>query len=57
MNLLLNILGLFLMAAFMWLLWLPRRISAPLVEPERDGEGYYVKQRVTGGLLVAPKGE
>jgi hypothetical protein len=33
--------------------------SAPLAEPDGEAgeEGYYVKERVTGGLLVAPKGD
>ena len=39
MTYLLNALGLPLMLAFMWLLWLPRRISAPLVEPAREAAG------------------
>lgn len=56
MNLLLNILGLIPMAAFMWLLLgLSRRPSASAAR--EHGEGYYVKERVTGGLLVAMKGE
>jgi len=61
MNLLLNALGLIPMAAFMaLLLGLPRRgNSAPQAEPDGEAgeDGYYVKARVAGGLLVAPKGD
>lgn len=42
MTYLFNALGLIPMAAFMVLLLWPRRTSAPLVEPERDGEGDYI---------------
>lgn len=48
-------LGILLGALFALLLSLSRRPSASAAR--EHGEGYYVKQRVTGGLLVAPKGE
>jgi len=61
MTYLFNALGLIPMAAFMALLLGLSRggNSAPLAEPDGEAgeDGYYVKARVTGGLLVAPKGE
>lgn len=57
---LINALGLIPMLAFMALLLGLSRggNSAHRAEPdgEAGGEGYYVKARVAGGLLVAPKG-
>ena len=58
---LINALGLIPMAAFMALLLGLSRggNSTPRAEPEGEAgeEGYYVRERVTGGLLVAPKGD
>lgn len=50
-----KLLGILLGASFALLLSLSRRPSASAAR--EHGEGYYVKERVTGGLLVALKGE
>lgn len=49
-----KLLGILLGASFALLLW-PRRPSASAAREEEVGD--YVRERVTGGLLVAPKGE
>ncbi len=57
---LINALGLIPMLAFMALLLGLSRggNSAHRAEPDGEArEGYYVKARVAGGLLVAPKGD